>query len=379
MTIRPGATLGVLGGGQLARMFAFEARRMGYHIAVVDPDADASGMQLADKRVVGAFDDLRAAHQLASESAVVTLDTEHIPFEILESIEKKTIVRPSSAVLRVVQDRGRQRAFLAAQHLPQTPHAFVSSLEDLQRHAPTIGFPCILKTCRSGYDGKGQVRIHKADELKKAWLSIQQVPAVLEAFVEFTKEISILLVRGVDGETRFYPIAENEHRNHILHITRAPAEVSEKVVHQAQQMGSQIASALGHVGMMAVELFVTQNDELFVNEIAPRTHNSGHYTLGGCATSQFEQHVRAVCGLPLGDTTLARPAVMLNLLGDLWARGEPDWQVVLKHPEAHLHLYGKRAARPGRKMGHVLVLADPIEHAVELAESIYGEITEREG
>ena len=361
--ISPGGTVGILGGGQLARMLALEARRMGYRVAIQDPDPDASGMQLADHRIVGAFGDPAAAAELAACSDVITLDTEHVPVDLLEQLSATRPVRPGPGVLRIIQDRLEQRRFLTSLDIAQTAYAVIERSADLAA-ASAIAFPAVLKTRRAGYDGKGQVRVADAAQLPAAWEALGCAPAVLETFVRFAKEISVLLARATDGRFRFYPIAENEHRGHILHTSRAPARVSVDVEVRAQLLGARIATALDHVGMMAVELFLLPGDELLVNEIAPRTHNSGHFTLGGCVTSQFEQHLRAICGLPLGDPTLLRPVVMLNLLGELWSAGPPRWDRVVAHPTARLHLYGKRDPVVGRKMGHVLVIDDDADAVV---------------
>lgn len=372
--ILPGQTIGVLGGGQLARMLALEARRMGYRVAVLDPESDSPAAQVADLHVRGAFDDGEAAEKLAEHSDVITLDTEHVPFAILERLEKIRPVRPSARVLRTIQDRLEQRCFLAALGAPQVRYAAVLDLESLGAASDAVGHPSVLKTRRSGYDGKGQARVADRDALARAWKTVGEVPAILESFVDFEKEISVLLARDVDGNVRFHPIAENVHRHHILQTSQVPARISEELAAQARALGARIASALEHVGMMAIELFVTREGSLLVNEIAPRTHNSGHYSFGACATSQFEQHVRAICGLPLGDTSLNCPAVMLNLLGDLWRDGPPCWSSVLAHPTARLHLYGKRRALPGRKMGHVLILSEDVEQAGALATTIAEEL-----
>ncbi len=366
--IGPGGTVGILGGGQLARMLALEARRMGYRVAIQDPDPHAAGMVLADHRVVGSLGDLAAATELAACSDVITLDTEHVPIEVLEHLSVTRPVRPGGPVLRVIQDRLEQRRFIASLDIAQTAYSSIEHAADLER---AISVPAVLKTRRAGYDGKGQVRVSEAVELAAAWDALGRAPAVLESFVDFAKEISVLLARGTDGQIVFYPLAENEHRRHVLHLSRAPARVSPDIQDLARWIGARIATALGHVGMLAVELFLTHDDRLLVNEIAPRTHNSGHYTFGGCVTSQFEQHLRAVCGLPLGDPTLLRPAVMINLLGDLWAAGPPRWDLLLAHPGAQLHLYGKRDPSSGRKMGHVLVLdADADAASAAISESL---------
>lgn len=366
----PGATIGILGGGQLARMMALEARRMGYRVAVLDPDQEGPAAQVADFCIAGALDDRAAAEALAAQSDVITLDTEHVPAELLAWLETKKPVRPGADVLRVVQDRCEQRRFLETVHAPQTRYAQASDLQSLQTAANAVGFPCVLKTRRSGYDGKGQIKVDRLEELEDAWGRLEHDPCLLEAFVDFEKEISVLLARDLSGNIRFYPVAENHHRHHVLHTTRVPGRISNELAAEAEKLGASIASALGHVGMMAVELFVTREGRLLVNEIAPRPHNSGHYTFGACATSQFEQHVRAICGLPLGDPSLLRPAAMMNLMGHHWRSGSPDWEAVLSCPSARLHLYGKKSPSAGRKMGHVLVIDDGDQRAMDAIEAI---------
>ena len=368
--IWPGATIGIIGGGQLGRMIALEAKRMGYRIAVLDPDENGPAAQVADVHIAGALDDREAGCALAERSSVVTIDTEHVPATLLRELESRTEVRPGAHVLDVVQDRLRQRQFLEKHGLPQTAYAEVGSPDDLAVAARAVGLPAVLKTRRDGYDGKGQVRVASREELAAAWDALDRAPAILEAFVPFEKEVSAILARGVDGDVRFYAVAENEHRRHILHTTHAPASIAPALVPRAEEIGGRIAHELGHVGVMAVELFVAPGGELLVNEIAPRTHNSGHYTFGACATSHFEQHVRAICGLGLGDPTLLRPAVMLNLLGELWQEGGPRWDELLAHPSVQLHVYGKREPSIGRKMGHLLVLDDDLERARGIVASI---------
>ena len=372
--IPPGAMVGIIGAGQLARMMALEARRMGYRIAVLGPERDGPGAQVADVQIAGALDDIEAAMALAAQCAVITLDTEHVPADLLAAVEQRTPVRPSPGVLRTVQDRIEQRRFLTAQDLPQPRHAFVTDTGSLRAAGEAVGFPAVLKTSRAGYDGKGQVKVERGDGLEEAWQSLGRAPAVLETFVDFACEVSIILARDLQGHVRFYPLAENTHRRHVLHTTRVPARVPAALVSEAESVGGRVAAALGHTGMMTVELFVTREGRLLVNEIAPRTHNSGHYTFGACATSQFEQHVRAVCGLPLGDTSLLRPAVMVNLLGDLWADGAPDWRPVFSRPTARLHLYGKEQPFPGRKMGHVLVVAGDVQEAAATADAVLSDL-----
>jgi len=371
----PGATLGVLGGGQLGRMMALAARRMGYRICVLDRDARCPTGQVADDVVVGTLDDLESATMVAERSAVITLDTEHVPAEVLEAIAPICPVRPGPTVLATIQDRAVQKRFLDAQGLPQAKWAPVGTPDELTAAIAAIGRPSILKARRAGYDGKGQVRLEPGGDARAAWHSIGEPPAVLEALVPFAREVSVVLARAMDGEIRVYPLSENVHRRHILHTTRAPAPMPDDRRRHAESLAKTIATALDHVGVMAVEMFELPGGELLVNEIAPRTHNSGHYTYGACATTQFEQHVRAVCGLPLGDARAFTGAVMVNLIGDLWANGEPPWQHVLARSDARLHLYGKLTPAPGRKMGHVVLLDDDTERALRTAEELVAKLT----
>ena len=360
----PGSTIGVLGGGQLGRMMALAARRMGYRIVVLDPNPRCPTAQVSDGVVVGALDDVDAARRLAKQVDVATLDTEHVPADVLVAIEAIAPVRPGSSVLRTIQDRLVQKQFLDRLGLPQTPWADAT---DLTAALAKVGQPAIVKVRRAGYDGKGQVRVDGDPGVVAAFGG---EPAVAESVVRFTREISVVLARGMTGEVKIYPIAENVHRRHILHTTRAPAPMTPGGRKDAEDIAVRVAEALDHVGVMAVEMFELPGGKLLVNEIAPRTHNSGHYTYGACATSQFEQHVRAVCGLPLGDPRPLTGAVMVNLIGDLWSAGPPPWHDLLARPEARLHLYGKDAPAPGRKMGHVVLLDDDTDRALATAEAV---------
>lgn len=367
----PGACIGILGGGQLGRMMAVAARRMGYRVIVLDPNPRCPTAQVSDGVVVGALDEPEAIERLAAQVDVITLDTEHVPFEVLETAETLVPVRPGSQVLRVIQDRLTQKQFLDGLGLPQATWAKASTRDELHAAFERVPRPAILKVRRAGYDGKGQVRINDDSEADAALASLRGADAVLEQVVPFRRELSVILGRALDGEIAIYPLAENDHRKHVLHTTRAPAPVTEATRAQAEAIGVRIAETLGHVGVMAVELFELADGRLLVNEIAPRTHNSGHYTYGACMTSQFEQHVRAVVGQPLGTPRLLCGAVMLNLIGDLWSRGKtPPWDEVLAMPEARLHLYGKDAVAPGRKMGHVLLLDDDTEAALHRARAL---------
>lgn len=367
----PGSRIGILGGGQLGRMMAVAARRMGYRVIVLDPNPRCPTAQVSDGVVVGALDDLEAMERLAAQVDVITLDTEHVPAEALELAERFVPVRPGSKVLRIIQDRMSQKQFLDRLGLPQARWAPVADAAELAAALAIVKRPAILKVRRAGYDGKGQVRINEGSDELAALASLRGAEAVLEEVVPFRREISVILGRSVDGEIAIYPLAENDHRKHVLHTTRAPAPVAGDTRERAEAIGVQIATTLGHVGVIAVELFELADGQLLVNEIAPRTHNSGHYTYGACMTSQFEQHVRAVAGQPLGDPRSLCGAVMLNLIGDLWARGRtPPWDAVLAMPEARLHLYGKDAAGPGRKMGHVLLLDDDTDRALRRAHEL---------
>ena len=370
----PGATIGVLGGGQLGRMMAVAARQMGYRIIVLDPSARCPTAQVSDGVVVGALDDVEAAKHLASQVDVITLDTEHVPAEVLSALEPIAPVRPHAGVLRTIQDRLVQKQFLDRLGLPQAAWAAV---DDVHAALAKVGRPAIFKVRRAGYDGKGQVRVDDGSDPEAALAKLRGEPAVVEEVVPFVREISVILARGLDGRIEIYPIAENVHRRHVLHTTRAPAPMPAAERGRAEAIAVSVAEALGHVGVMAVEMFELGDGRLLVNEIAPRTHNSGHYTYGACATSQFEQHIRAVCGMPLGDPRPLTGAVMVNLIGDLWSKGPPAWPEVLARPEARLHLYGKDAPAPGRKMGHVVLLDDDTDRALVTAEAVIAALSTR--
>ena len=370
----PGSTIGVLGGGQLGRMLAVVARQMGYRIIVLDPSPRCPTAQVADGVVVGALDDVDAAKHLARQVDVITLDTEHVPAAVLDELEPIAPVRPGAGVLRTIQDRLIQKQFLDRLGLPQAAWAPV---DDLEVALAAVGRPAILKVRRAGYDGKGQVRIERDSDAAAQLARLRGEPAVAEEVVGFVREISVILARGLDGQIQIYPVAENVHRRHILHTTQAPATMSASQRARAEAIAVSVAEALGHVGVMAVEMFELADGRLLVNEIAPRTHNSGHYTYGACATSQFEQHLRAICGVPLGDPRSLIGAVMVNLIGDLWSAGPPAWQAVLARPEARLHLYGKDGPAPGRKMGHVVLLDDDSARALATAEGLIATLSAR--
>lgn len=344
----PGATIGILGGGQLGRMAALSAAQLGYRCHIYSPDADAPAKEVSAAQTTAPYEDQAAARAFANAVDVVTFEFENVPDETLAAIAEIADVRPGVEALHVSQDRAIEKTFLADTGIGTAPWAPVSSAGDLAE-ARAIGFPAILKTARFGYDGKGQVRVGAEDDLEAAWAGIGNAPAVLEGFVDFEREISVIVARGADGQTRSYSPVDNVHRDHILHTTSAPSTIDAALAATAREIAGRIATALDLVGLLAVEMFVTRGGELLVNEIAPRPHNSGHWTMDACAVSQFEQFIRAVAGLPLGDPERHSDAVMTNLIGD-----EADrWLEISREAGACLHLYGKAESRPGRKMGHV--------------------------
>jgi len=360
--ILPGATIGVLGSGQLGRMFAIAARRMGYRVHTFSPDLDTPTGQIADVEVVAAYDDLGAVAKFARQVAVVTFEFENVPTATAQAAARCAPVRPEGSILHTTQQRIREKSFLRKAGLPTTPYREVRSLFDLQQAVFELGCPAVLKTAAFGYDGKGQVRIESPDQLAKAWAAVGQQESVLEAFIDFEREISVVAARAEDGQFVHYGAVENQHSRHILDVTVAPARVSDEVAGEAVEMARCVLERLGVVGVLCVEFFVTRDGKLLINELAPRPHNSGHLTVDACVTSQFEQQLRAVCGLPLGSTEMNRPAAMANILGDLWTNGEPNWRAACAFPDIKLHLYGKLEPRPGRKMGHLTALnSDPEE------------------
>ncbi len=351
--ILPPATIGMLGGGQLGRYTLVAARLMGYRTMVLEPDPNAPAGAIADEHLVAEYDDATALARLGTECAVVTTEFENPPAAALESLARRTRVAPSPAAVAIAQDRIREKAFLGDAGIPIGPYGVVETASA----NPAIDYPAILKTARLGYDGKGQRTVADASEMRAAWRLLGSVPCVLEEALDLTTEISVVVARTASGSFAAYPVAENAHVDGILDVTTVPAHVGPKLADRAAGLGLAIADALDYVGVLAVEFFVVDGD-LVVNELAPRPHNSGHWTLDVSQTSQFEQQIRAVCGLPLGDTSMTKPgAAMANLLGDLWDDGEPRWSNALAGGNTALHLYGKSAARSGRKMGHVTAWA----------------------
>jgi 5-(carboxyamino)imidazole ribonucleotide synthase len=356
--IPPGSTLGVLGSGQLGRMFAIAARRLGYRVHVLSPDDDTPTGQVADLEIRAAYDDLDAVAAFARGVSVVTFEFENVPAATAATCERFAPVRPGGNVLHTTQNRLREKSFLKAGGIPVTPFWPVRSREDFTTALNDAGSPAVIKTADWGYDGKGQAKIDAAGDIDRLWPRFAGGEAILEAFIDFQCEISVVAARGSDGQIITYAPSHNSHCNHILDVSVAPAEIKRQVSDEARDIARQILARLEVVGVLCVEFFVDRHDRLMVNELAPRPHNSGHLTIDACTTCQFEQQVRAVCGLPLGSPRQHRPAAMANLLGNLWQAGPLDWPAALAHSDVKLHLYGKAEPRSGRKMGHLTALGD---------------------
>ena len=361
----PGSILGVLGSGQLGRMFALAARQMGYRIHVYSPESDTPTGQIADLEVTAPYEDLDRVRAFARGVEVVTFEFENVPSDTSRACAEFAPVRPDGEVLHITQNRLREKTFLADQGFPVTAFRRIGSLVDLEQAVAELGLPAILKTASFGYDGKGQQRITTREQLPAAFAGLGGTEGILEAHVDFEMEVSVVAARTLDGRFAAFPVFENAHSHHILDITVCPARIPSELACKAEVLAQGILDSLGVVGLLTVELFVTRDGRLLVNELAPRTHNSGHLTIDACPTSQFEQQVRAVCGLPLGDVTVLRPAAMANLLGDVWidAGGTPHWAAALEDPSIRLHLYGKAEPRRGRKMGHLTAVAETVEEA----------------
>lgn len=364
--IMPGALLGVLGGGQLGAMFAVAARRMGYRVAVITDTHECPAARHADRLHVGSYDDPVFLAEAAEGLAVVTFEFENVPAAAGQALKAAVPVRPHPEVLFTTQSREREKAFLAERGIPCGRHAVVRTEDDLQQAVKNIGLPAVLKTAAFGYDGKGQRMLKEMADIHDAWVSLGELPCVLEEWIDFQCELSVVAARGLDGAVVAFPAIRNEHANHILDVSSCPAELPAEVLGEAEHLAATVLSELGVVGVACVEFFLAKDNRLLVNEIAPRTHNSGHLTIEACPTSQFEQQVRAICGLPLGETAPLAPAAMANLLGDCWQSGEPMWERIFAVPGAGLHLYGKAEPRPGRKMGHITVTANTTDEAKAL-------------
>ena len=369
----PPATIGILGGGQLGRMFALEARRAGYRVAIfTDESPGCPAGQFADLEINAKYDDQAALTRFLAAVDVVTAEFENIPDFCLQAVEAVKPLRPSRKAIHTTQHREREKLFLRDQGIACAAFRIVENLAQLQQAILELGFPCVIKTAAFGYDGKGQCKVNADTDLATAWQSFEGHHAVVEQWVPFVCEISVVGARSVDGRMAVHGVVENQHAHHILDLTIAPARITPAIADQALELWEAVAVGLDYVGTMAVELFVTADDQVLVNEIAPRPHNSGHYSIDACRSNQFQQQLRAICGLTLGDPSQHTPAVMINLLGDVWpgATVHPDWSPVLNHPRAKLHLYGKAEARAKRKMGHITVLGDTLSEALESAAEI---------
>ncbi|HEY1083226.1 MAG TPA: 5-(carboxyamino)imidazole ribonucleotide synthase [Prosthecobacter sp.] len=369
----PPSTIGILGGGQLGRMLTLEARRSGYRVVIfTDEPAGCPAGQVADLEINAAYDDEAALKRFLSEVDVVTAEFENIPDACLQAVEAVKPLRPGRKAIYTTQHREREKLFLRESGIACAEFRIVESLAQLEAAVAELGRPCVIKTAAFGYDGKGQAKVVEATDLAEAWKAFEGHHAVVEQWVPFVCEISVVGARGVDGRMATHGAVENRHAHHILDVTLAPAQAEPAIVSQALELWEAVAEGLDYVGTMAVEMFVTAEGRVLVNEIAPRPHNSGHYTIDACITNQFQQQMRAICGLSLGDPTQHTPAVMVNLLGDVWPSEHvhPDWSPVLNHPRAKLHLYGKASARAKRKMGHYTVLGDTLEEALASVEGI---------
>ena len=392
MSIGPGAMLGLLGGGQLGRMFTMAAQSMGYRVTVLDPAGNGPASSVAEQHLRADYLDHEALRKLGSNCAAVTTEFENVPAESLRILAQHCVVSPGANSVAIAQNRILEKNFLATNGFAVAPYAVIKASEGPERSANSVGtvwelshlhagrledlFPGLLKVSRLGYDGKGQVRINNLSELDAAFTSLNREPCVLERRLPLEREVSVIVARGFDGASITFPLSENRHRNGILDISIVPAKVSPIVMQDAHHIAMSIAEKLDYHGVLCVEFFVLAGDQLVVNEIAPRPHNSGHHTLDACVTSQFEQQVRVLCGMPLGSTAMHGPAVMVNLLGDLWQGREPEWEKVLRYPNVKLHLYGKFEARPGRKMGHYTVLDETAEAALRLSLEIKQSLNE---
>jgi 5-(carboxyamino)imidazole ribonucleotide synthase len=363
--ILPGATIGVLGSGQLGRMFAISARRLGYRVHTYSPDRDTPTGQIADIEIDAAYEDLDRVRAFAAAVDVVTFEFENVPAPTAEAAEAEAPVRPAGLVLHTTQHRLREKTWLASHGFPVTRFEAIRADGDLAAVWDGFG-PAILKTAGFGYDGKGQFRVSSLAEAEGAWSAMERQEAVLEATVDFEAELSVVAVRGENGDCVFYTPSANSHVAGILDVSVAPGPFSEKIVREAQEIARALLSQLEVVGVLCIEFFLTKDGRLLINELAPRPHNSGHLTIDACVTSQFEQQLRAVCGLPLGSTEMLRPAAMANLLGDVWTDGEPNWSAALAMPDVKLHLYGKLEPRPGRKMGHLTATSTSASQAEKL-------------
>ncbi len=372
--ILPGTTIGVLGSGQLGRMLAIAARQMGYRVHIFSPETDTPAGQVADKEIAAPYGDLAAVEEFAKGVDVVTFEFENIPYPTAQAAAKHAIVRPDGRVLHTTQHRLREKDFLSSSGFPVTPYRAVRTVEQLRDAFAALG-PGVLKTASFGYDGKGQSKILSAADIPSAIGSASEIDLIYEQLVDFDREVSVVAARGVSGEFAHWGVIENRHVNHILDLSISPADVPAAVYREATDIARGVLEKLDVVGVLCVEFFLTKSGKVLINELAPRPHNSGHLTIDACVTSQFEQQVRAVCGLPLGSTRQFAPAAMVQLLGDQWTAGEPKWAAACAIPTAKLHLYGKCDPRPGRKMGHLTATGSSVEEAIRFAKDARAALT----
>ncbi|MFZ4115419.1 MAG: 5-(carboxyamino)imidazole ribonucleotide synthase [Chthoniobacterales bacterium] len=365
----PGSCIGILGGGQLGQMIALAAKKLGYRSCIYDTIQDGPAAAVANEIIVSSFDDHEALNRFATRADVITLEFENIPASALETLALLKPVYPKPEVIRICQDRILEKEFLRTHGFPLAPFEVITSASELEKALSHFGTPCILKTATLGYDGKGQHTLQPGDDTVAAWDALKTNRAVLEKKISFLAEASVIIARSARGEVTSFPWQENHHRNGILDISITSPTFSE--ADSGAMMGKAIAEALEVIGLITVELFVLPGGSLLVNELAPRPHNSGHHTLESSKTSQFEQIIRAITGLPLGSTELISEAVMVNLLGDLWENGEPDWKVLLEDRRVHLHLYGKKEAKPDRKMGHFTIVGEHREELLATAKKLF--------
>lgn len=368
--IRPGSWLGILGGGQLGRMFTQAAQAMGYRVVVLDPDRSSPGGRVAEKHLQAQYDDLDGLGELASISSAVTTEFENVPADSLRFLSDLLPVSPNAEAVEVAQDRIREKTFLSNHGFKVAPYAAFNDINDVIYASDDLIFPGLLKASRFGYDGKGQLLINNRAELRSGFEKLGGEPCVFEQFLALHSEVSVIVARDKKGDTSVFPVAENQHCNGILDLTISPARISDLLAAKATKMAVSLAEALRYEGVLCVEFFVLKDDVLIINEIAPRPHNSGHFTIDACNVSQFEQQVRVMCGLPLSKPIQHVPAVMVNLLGDLWTKGEPDWYRVLQNDRVRLHLYNKDQPRSGRKMGHLTVVNADVDKALASSKDI---------
>ena len=361
--VAPGAALGVLGGGPLGRMFAIAARRMGYRVHTYAPEDDSPAGQVADLEITASYEDLDALRAFAGGVDVVTFEYENVPIEAIDAVEELVPVRPSGVALHTAQQRAREKTFLADHGMPTAPFAAAATLDELWDAVTRVGTPALVKTAAFGYDGIGQHRVATPADVEHIWTAIGHQEAVVEKFISLQAEMSIVAARGMDGAIVAFAPFENRHRNRILDLTTVPAALPPETTKRAVEITRTILDELQYVGVLSVEFFVSSDGELLVNELVPRPHNSGHLTVDAAVTSQFEQQVRAICGLPLGSPDIPRPTAMANLLGELWADGEPNWAAACRFSDVKLHLYGRSHPQAGRKMGHLTAVGPTVQQA----------------